>query len=823
MRRTLGRRVALLAGLVAAVGLRADPGASSSATILQELRSFQTTGSVLYVAAHPDDENNRLLPYFALGLGYRTAYLSLTRGDGGQNLIGPELGEELGVIRTQELLAARRIDGAGQYFSRARDFGFSKDSSDTLRRWDRQEVLSDVVRVIRQFRPDVIVTRFSPIPGGTHGHHTASSILAIEAFREAADPAKFPEQHLPPWQAKRIVWNSFSGYGRARSDSEAAVRLDDGGYDPFLGFSFGEIAAQARSMHRSQGEGRASSRSPSAETFDLLAGEPASGDLMDGIDTTWARIPGGGAMGRQAAALAAQFSPANPSASIPALLEIRRQLALVADSPLVAEKRREADVLLTACLGLFVETAVDHAQVVPGDDLHFHHSVVLRSAFPVRWVGVRIPDGGEHLSLAVTLVAGVPATAEFEKRLPENLPLTQPYWLKTPGSEGMFKVADPELIGRPESPPPIALEQVFEVGGQTLVVPDEPVQIVVDPARGETRRRLEVIAPVSVAWQDPLALFAPGASRKAKVVVTAARAATTGTVHLRLPSGWSAQPESVAIELPAAGERAEAEFTLTASRRLETAPITAVVTVAGKDYDTGRRELAYEHIPPQLLQSPATLRAVCLDLQTKGHAIGYLPGAGDQVADAIARMGYDVSALKPADLEASRLHGYDAVVVGVRAFNTRGDLEAVMPELFRYVEAGGTLIVQYNTFGGLRSTRFAPYPITLSDLRVTHADSAVRLLDPQNAALASPNRIGEDDFAGWIQERARYIPRTWDSHFVPLLSTSDPGEPPLDGTLLIASYGKGRIVYTGLSFFHELPEGVPGAYRLFANLLSLGK
>ncbi len=822
------RRWLVLVGIAIVSGgclAHAAPAAASAASLLQQLKDFQTTGSVLYVAAHPDDENNRLLPYLALGRGYRTAYLSLTRGDGGQNLIGSELGEDLGVIRTQELLAARRIDGAAQFFSRARDFGFSKDSSDTLVRWDRQQVLADVVRVIRQFRPDVIITRFSPIPGGTHGHHTASTILALEAFKEAADPKAFPEQldRLAVWQAKRIVWNSYSGGGRNGDGADATLRLDDGGYDAVTGQSFGEIAAEARSMHRTQGQGRAASRGPSVETFDLLAGEPANGDLMDGIDTGWGRLPGGAGLGVLARSLLDHFNPFSPAASVPAILELRRQLALLPAEPLAEEKRAELDSILVGCLGLFVETTVEQATVVPGEALTLQHTVVLRAEVPIRWLGVRYPSIGAGVTKSVALRPGIPAVAVGAKRLPEATPLTQPYWLRRPGTEGMFEVADPALIGRPESPIAFPVQQVFEISGQTLVVDDQPVQVTSDPARGEVRRSLEVIPPIAVAWKDDLSLFQPGASHPVEVDVTSARSAVRGTLDLVLPAGWSASPASFAVSLPSPGDRAAFSFILTAPARAESVAVTAEVAIDGKVYNTGRVELSYEHIPPQLLQNRADLKAVSLDLQTRGTSVGYLSGAGDQVADSLSRMGYQVTMLQSGQVAADTLHRFDAVVLGVRAFNTRGDLEALAPALFAYAEAGGTLIVQYNTFGGLRSTHFAPYPITLSELRVTHTDAPVTFLAPTHPVLTTPNRITSADFEGWVQERARYIPRAWDSHFVPILASNDPGEAPLDGTLLVAAYGKGYVVYTGLSFFHELPAGVPGAYRLWANLISLGK
>ena len=810
---------------VSSVAVAAEP--LPTGAILQELRSFREMGSVLYVAAHPDDENNRLLPYLARGRALRTGYLSLTRGDGGQNLIGPELGPELGVIRTQELLDARRIDGARQFFSRAKDFGFSKDSADTLRRWDRQQVLGDIVRVIRTFRPDVVIARFSTVPGGTHGHHTASAILASEAFKLAGDPAAFPEQisaGLAPWQPKRILWNSFNRASFGPDTTPGVIRLDAGGYDPLLGESFGEIGARGRSMHKSQGEGRTGTRGTAIETFQILDGEPAAEDILDGVDTTWGRVPGGAEIGPLADDLIAKFNPANPAASVPALLTLRSKLAALPADPLVLEKRAQLDRVLQAGIGLFVETVIPSAQVVPGEALKLRHTVIARAGFPVRWLGVRYPGLKQELAGdAVALNPNELANREATQTLPAGTPLSQPYWLRAEGTEGMFRVDDASLIGRPENPPAFPVEQVFDVGGQTLVVADEPVQIINDPVRGEIRRRLDVIPPVSLGWGQNLELFAPGATKAVTVELTAARAGAAGTVQLETPAGWQVAPAAQDFRLAAVGEHARFIFNVTAPARPATAQITASAQVDGVRYQNERVEIRYDHIPVQLLQAPAQLKVVSLELAIRGKEVGYLPGAGDLVAESLTRMGYTVTPLTLADLTPEKLHRFDAVVIGVRAFNTRADLDPAMPALFAYAEQGGNVIVQYNTSNGLLGSRFAPYELKLSADRVTDANAPVTLLVPDHPAFNSPNKITAADFAGWVQERARYIPRSWNEHFTPLLASGDPGEKPLTGTLLVAKHGQGYFVYTGLSWFRELPAGVPGAYRLFANLVSLGK
>jgi LmbE family N-acetylglucosaminyl deacetylase len=811
-----------------------DP-AQASAVIAQELRSFEVFGSVLYVAAHPDDENTQLITYLARGRDYRTAYLSLTRGDGGQNVLGPEFGDLLGVIRTQELLAARRVDGGRQFFSRARDFGYSKDYRQTLTKWDHQQVLSDVVRVIRTFRPDVVITRFPPEPSGTHGHHTASSSLALEAFRLAGDPKAFPEQldKLAPWQPRRIIWNGY-GPGRGGSDETAKGVLHIGidGTDPVTGATFGVLAAKSRSMHRTQGFANFSVASagsgPRVESFQVLDGEPATRDIMDGIDTTWDRIPGGEVVGHLAHEAIFHFDPADPSASVPALLELKQRVAGLPADPVVVEKGLLLDRILQACLGLSVETTVSRREVVPGEPLKLRHTAVVRSAVPVRWVGVRYPGYGREARDSVNLTPGQLSEREATRTLPADTPVSQPYWLREEGTPGMFRVDDPSLIGLPENPPAMPVEDVFRVGGQTLVVRDEAVFVASDPAKGEVRLRPDVIPPVSLSFGSAVALFAPGSTRNVEVEVASSRAGSAGTLRLEAPPGWGIAPESQAFRLPAVGDRAKFTFAVTAPGAPASGAIRGRADIGGAHFGTDRIAIGYSHIPPQLLQPPARLKAVCLDLAIKGHSVGYLPGAGDSTASSLGQMGYAVTELADADLAPERLKDFDAVVIGVRAFNTRAGLAARLPGLFAYVEAGGTVVEQYNTPGGLQAQQLAPYELKLSrDLphyRVTDENSAVTLLVPDSPAFNVPNRIGPDDFGGWVQERGLDFASEWDeAHFVPLLECSDVGEAPLRGGLLVAHYGRGYFVYTGLSFFRQLPAGVPGAYRLFANLVSLGR
>ena len=827
----------LLCARLPAASPPGDGGAPPTpAAIKEDLREFSVYGSVLYVAAHPDDENTMLIAYLARGRGYRTGYLSLTRGDGGQNLLGPEFGDLLGVIRTQELLAARKVDGGRQFFSRARDFGYSKDYRQTLTKWDHQQVLSDIVRVIREFRPDIVITRFPPEPGGTHGHHTASSDLAIEAFGLAGDPKAFPEQlrELTPWQPRRILWNGWWGPGRPAPGDAASSMLHMGidGDDPVSGASFAVLAAKSRSMHRTQGFANfsvaAAGSGPHTESFKVLAGEPASADIMDGVDLTWGRVPGGAEIGRMAGEALDHFNAVDPAASVPALLAIKGRLAGVPADPVVDEKRRLLDRILQACLGLSVETMVALPAIVPGESVRLHHTALVRSAVPVQWVAVRYPGMGRKAKGPGSLGTGVTASVDADRTLPLGTPLTQPYWLREEGTPGMFRVDDAPLIGSPESPPAIPVEDVFLVGGQTLVVAHEAVFETREPGKAPVRLAPGVIPPVSLSFPQPVVLLSPGSGRRVSVEVVSSRAGSKGTLRLHVPDGWRVSPTGQAFRLSKVGDKAEFTFEVTPPAAPATCAINAGAEIGGVEYGNSRLEITYGHIPAQLLQPPAHLKAVSLELAIRGHAVGYLPGAGDSTAASLAEMGYQVVQLEDADLTAERLRGLDAVVIGVRAFNTRAGLPAHLKDLFAYVEAGGTVVEQYNTPGGLQTDQLAPFPMKLSrDLprfRVTDEKAPVTMLVPDHPAFNVPNRIGPADFDGWVQERGLDFASEWDAdHLTALVALSDPGEPPLKGGLLVARYGRGTFVYTGLSFFRQLPAGVPGAYRLFANLVSLGK
>ena len=840
-----------VATLTAAALTRATDGVPATpAETQQELRSLANLGSVLYVAAHPDDENNGLLAYLARGRGYRTAYLSDTRGDGGQNEIGREFGEKLGLARTHELLAARRVDGARQYFTRALDFGYSKDVQETLRIWGHREVLGDVVRVYRMFRPDLVIVGMSPVQTpGSHGQHVASAVLAIEAFKLAGDPKAYPEQlaeGLTPWQPKRLLGRSGGGRGGpggrggrggpggagGAPASPGSIQVGPGGTDPATGEDLSVIARRSRSMHKTQfGLNFGAAGGGPGMVMGALAvigGEPAKQDIFEGIDLTFARFPGGADVARLAEKAVAEFRIEDPAASVPALMALRTKLAGLEDNPVVADKRAQLDRILQACLGLTIETTLPRAEEVPGEALPLSHSVSARAAVPVRWVSMRYPTAHRDEAVGVQLKPGVVAQRAVSVVLPAGTPVSQPYWLREEAVAGLFRVDDPKLIGRPLNPPAFPVEFVLEVAGQKLVLADEPVQIMPDAPEAQRRRPLAVIPPVSLAFPYEVELFAPGVPKATVVEVAAARAQAKGTVRLAVPPGWTVDPVVQPFTLAQVGSKARFTFRVTPPARPSSGSVQATAEVGGVTYGTQRTSFSYSHLPVLLLQPPARLRVAAFEVAVRGRTVGYLPGAGDSVAESLEQLGYSVKVLSGADLTPEKLRGLDAVVLGVRAFNERRDLATGLPGLFAWVEGGGTLIVQYNRPSSNLRGPLAPFELSIAgdapSLRVTDENAPVTLLQPEHRALNTPNKIGPADFEGWVQERGAYFPSRWDEQrFQSLLAMSDPGEKQPNSSLLVARHGRGYYVYTGLAFFRQLPAGVPGAYRLFANLVSLGQ
>jgi LmbE family N-acetylglucosaminyl deacetylase len=799
----------------------------NSSQIQLKLKKLNFLGSVLYMAAHPDDENTNIIAYMSNDRLASTAYLALTRGDGGQNLIGPEIRELLGLIRTQELLAARRIDGGQQFFTRAIDFGFSKSADEAFSIWGKEAVLSDAVRILRQFQPDVIITRFPPDARAGHGHHTASAIVAAEAFDAAANPQAFPDQtsKLGTWQVKRLYTNTGRWWNQTiNADTPGIITLDVGGYNPLLGKSYSEISALSSSQHKSQGWGRSAERGYRLEFLEYAKGERAEKTIFDGIDTTWKRLRGGEKIQPLVTRAINEFEPANPAASVPLLLNIRDQILTLDKSVWKDRKLRETEQLIQDCLGLFADASASHYQSSPGEPVKASIEIINRSATAVSVEGIHVSGSIHWDSLfSASLADNRPLQTDVHVAVNADAQYSDPYWLRYPHGTGLYTVNDKEKIGMPEDRPAVIFSFDLLIAGKRLSIQRPLVYKWVDPVRGEVWRPFEIVPPVSVNLSENVLVFGTPEPKQVTLVVrSSSDRMQSGTVALEVPKGWKTEPSKVAFTLPARGSEQTTSVTVYPSPSEYNGAVKAVATVDGKRYDHSLRVISYEHIPAQTLLPPAEAKAVRIDLKKSGELIGYIRGAGDDIPAALRNMGYSVVELDNGDITLDNLKRFDAVVLGVRALNTNDRAAYFMPAVLAYVKQGGTAVVQYNTTARLETDEFAPFPITISHDRVTDEHAEVRILKPSSPVMNSPNKITPGDFDGWIQERGLYFPSKWDDRYEAILSMNDKGESPMNSSLLVAKVGSGYYVYTGLSFFRELPEGVPGAYKLFANLVSLG-
>ncbi|HUQ91368.1 MAG TPA: PIG-L family deacetylase [Bryobacteraceae bacterium] len=811
--------------------LSAQP--SGSAEIQLNLQMLNTTGSVLMIAAHPDDENTNLLAYFARGRSLRTGYLSLTRGEGGQNLIGPEQGSFLGLIRTQELLAARRIDGAEQFFTRAIDFGFSKTAEETLSKWGRERILSDVVWIIRSYRPDIIILRYSGTSKDGHGHHQSSAILGKEAFTAAADPARFPEQlqYVKPWTTRRLYFNLFAftpEHQRANALIKDKLEVEAGELNPVLGQSYGEIAGRSRSRHASQGMGAEERRGSIRDHLVLIAGEPAAQDPMEGIDVTWQRMPGGSAVAPLLAEALKTFEPSAPHRIVPLLLRARSLIAAM-PHPEAQRKLRELDETIGLASGLWVDAAAGAGTVTPGSAIPITLSMVRRLPAAVSFVAATLhgaADSPKGVEAATALPYNLPVQHKLIWVVPAAAATTQPFWLAKPGNGLSYAIEEQRLIGPAENAPILSGHFRFKTaeGEFTLI---RPVQHrYVDSVRGELTRPLLIVSPISVELADATVIFPDVQPRTIPVTVKANQEKAAGRLRLQAPAGWKIAPVEAAFELPEVSQQATISFTVTPPSEEGIGILQAVGEVHGQRITVGERVISYPHIPPQTVFIPATARLIRSDIRITSRRIGYITGAGDSVPEALRQLGVSIALLGDEELAAGDLSRYGAILTGVRAFNTRPALRANFQRLLDYMSNGGTLVVQYNVMDRSQPAtllHLGPYPIELSSSRITVEEAPVLFPDPAHPLLAKPNRITEKDFEGWVQERGLYFPSKWDPRYQPLFSSRDPGEDWLPGGTLYAKYGKGAYVYTSYSWFRQLPAGVPGAYRIFANLLSAGK
>lgn len=794
---------------------------ADAARILHQMEKLPVVGSVLYVAAHPDDENTRLIAWLSNGRKVRTGYLSLTRGDGGQNLIGRELGDALGIIRTEELLAARRIDGGEQFFTRASDFGFSKNAEESFAKWGKQEVLSDVVRVIRMFRPDIIITRFPPDRSAGHGHHEASAILALEAFDLAGDPKAFPEQleqGLQPWKPSRLFFNGSTWWnkdlaGLAQQDKDWYT-VDVGGYDPLLGLGYSEIVGRSRSMHKSQGFGAAETRGEQLEYLHFEKGDrPKGSDIFGGLDLTWGRMAGTTKVATAIQDLLASYDLRAPEKSVPRLETLAAALDALRPSPWKDFSRRRVDDLLLAVTGTVVEALAPGPYVVTGDTVHVSLNLLTRSPAAVQYIG---PDG-QPVGLRINEVHGetVPLTAPLEP--------DQPFWLVHPHG-ALFDIRDPKLIGLATASTQLQVPYALRFPGGTTVEGTTPVLYrTVDRVKGDVTEYCEVVPPVSITARPNL-LLVNGKEGRTQLEAEAFTDLDHVDLRCELMAEWDVEPATLAFGEMQAGTYKALPVTVTATRQPgSNSPYIRVGTGHAGPCNLTRRVIQYDHIPRRSWYTPATFRAEPLDAQVNAKRVGYIMGAGDDVPDALRQLGVDVDLIDPGAATPAILAQYDAIVLGIRAYNVVQPLKALNPDLLQYVHNGGIMVVQYTTLSRdmvLPDTLIGPYPFHLTRGRVTVEEAPPTFLYPRHPLLNTPNTITAADFDGWVQERGLYFAGGMAPQYTPVIAWNDPGEEPLDGALVACDYGKGRFVYTGISFFRQLPAGVPGAYRLFANLIS---
>jgi len=802
----------------------AQPRQMDGVELQLAINKLSVTGSVLYVAAHPDDENTALLSYFAKGKLLRTGYLAITRGEGGQNLVGSEQGVELGIIRTQELLAARRIDGAEQFFTRAIDFGFSKSSEEALRMWNKDSVLKDVVWVIRKFRPDIIITRFSPTQGG-HGHHLASAILAQEAFAISGDPNVFPEQlkDVQPWKAKRLLFNQFR-FGGVNSNTAnvPTMKIDVGEYSPLLGKSFTEIAGISRTMHKSQAMGSAQNKGTTVNEFVTTAGEPATNDLFEGIETSWNRIPNGKKLAQMASDIQKKFIPTSPQKSIPALLHFYKELQKINFDPLIDRKMNEIKSLIQSCAGLWIEANANSPLYSRNDSVKVNLTFINRSSAKITVASAFSSELNFSQDSKQVLNYNEPYQIQFSSVIHADELYSQPYWLTSAPKNNRYMVADQSIVGKAENPAILYVAVSVTIENEPMLF-NIPIQYKwIDDLSGEKRRNVEIVPLVSLSIEEKNIIWNDASAKKVVLRLHSSRDNVNGMVSLRSSKGWNVSSFQK-FSLAKKESETEIEFTVKPDSSAGSGELTAEAVVDGEMFRSTVKHIQHDHIPPQPLLVNATSRALKFNLQKRGSVIGYIAGAGDEVPKALEQMGYSVSFIPDAELLSGNLARYDAIVAGIRAYNTREQLRISNNNLLKYVEQGGTYIVQYQTATKGETDNIAPYKMELSRERVTDENAEMSFVKPNHSLLNYPNTISAKDFEDWVQERGLYFASAWDDKFETVLSCADPNEKAQQGSLLIAKYGKGNYIFTGLAFFRQLPAGVEGAYRLFANLISVGK
>lgn len=795
-------------------------GNKTPSAIYQDVLKLKSLKRVLYIAAHPDDENTRALAYFSLGENAETAYLSLTRGDGGQNLIGSELSEDLGILRTQELLAARSHDKANQFFTRAVDFGYSKSAKESLQKWGKEEILADVVLIIRKFKPDVIITRFPPDERGGHGHHTASAMLAIEGFEKAADPNYKPEQvkKYGTWKPAAVYWNSSSWWDKTlpekSKNNPKYIVQDIGGYNSLLGMSYNEIGTIARSQHKCQGFGAIIERGSRIEYFEHLAGEQLQ-NFFSQQHFTWEKL-GSKSLEEKLEQLAKQFDFKHPENNLKALFEIKEELEKMPESTIKKEKLERIKQIIIDCTGLYLEAIAEGYAQSKNLNLKCELNLLNRSDVSVDLIGFWLSEKEVVDMEAATLKQNEPFTYEFS--LPNTSTLTNPYWLLE-DFENLYKVENKDLLGNPESAPTFTANVELRIMGEPLRISLPLEHKERDPAFGERRREV-ISAPMYTAnFEQPITLIKPGQTKKIKIRFHAFTEKLNTDVQLLAPEGWTIEPKTLHLETDRMHQELFKEIQVTATDKSKRGDL--ILLDENKNQVHSYTEIAYDHIPTQVVFKLSEMQLIKLDAKIRPKKIAYIKGVKDVVPDGIKELGFDLKIFEVEDLSDLDLSEFDVVVLGIRIYNVKPELKNFDHRLFQFVENGGRVIMQYNTASRwARAQEYGPKPFKIGRKRVTEEDAEVTFLEKNHPILNSPNKITKADFENWVQERGLYFAETWDKAYKPILAWNDEGEEPTKGSLIILEHGKGQFIYTGISFFRELPNGVEGAFKLFANLLS---
>jgi LmbE family N-acetylglucosaminyl deacetylase len=806
------------------------PQKLASNQMYEKIQKLNFLGTALYIAAHPDDENTRLIAYLANHEKARMGYLSLTRGDGGQNLIGPEIRELLGVIRTQELLAARRIDGGQQFFTRANDFGYSKHPDETLEIWNKEKVMSDVVWAIRTFKPDVIINRFNHrTPGSTHGHHTASAMLSVAAFDLVGDKNQFKEQleFTETWQPKRLFFNTSSWFYSNQAAFEKATKgkltaFDVGIYYPLKGLSNNELASMASSQHLCQGFGRVTTRGSQNEYVAFLKGDKPKdkNDIFSGINTTWNRVKGGGEIGAILYKIETNFDFVKPFKHLPKLMEAYRMIQQLENTHWRAIKEKQIKEIIEACAGLYLEASADSHSGIPNATTDVNFEVVNRSTIAIELISITSTMDAKTITKELALETN--KKVNFKETITlKTTKYSDPYWLRKKASLGMYRVDDQNLIGKPETPRPAKIHFNLRIDQVPIVITKNVVRRYAERDKGEIYEPFEILPKVTTRLQNKVLIFSDDVAKKVLVEVSAGADSIVGNIRLKVPKSWQVSPKEISFNISQKNDKQTVAFFITPPKNRSEGTLRVIATSAGKEYKKELIEINYSHIPKQTVLLGSQAKIVRLNIKSVGNKIGYIKGAGDAVPESLRQIGYKVTLLNPLEINGDNLQKYDAIVLGIRAYNVVKELKFKQKYLLAYVAKGGNLVVQYNTNRGVDVA--APFSLQLSRDRVTDEFAEVRILDEKHPVLNYPNKITPNDFKNWVQERGLYFPDSWSKEYTPILSMNDKGESKKNGSLLIAKYGKGNYIYTGLSFFRELPAGVSGAYKLFANLLSLGK